>query len=565
MRTAWPIVGLFARCTVVGGLLASAPAAVAQWTSDVSVNTPVAVGDGDQGVPIALAMPGGRTWVVHSDNGAGAGIKYAIQQLDAQGVRAFAQSAVLSPGRTNTASFVIDADVNSAGEAFVAFDNNGIYVQKVLPDGTLPWASQSASGDGLFLTGSTGGLGPRISALADGSLIVCWGSGVTLNFRRINADGTLGATWTLTEAGRAQSPSDIVATGSGAEFIMLWVRAEGTNFVTSRKGLKVQKWDASNAQVWNAGVPLNLYTSGATPSKSIQNGYFPALQPDGRGGAVVAWYDVGAARNAWLQQVQSDGSFRFAADGLALSTTPSTTEFRSSASVAFLPGSIPADDAFFAAFGRSNTTQSQFGLGAQRVDGAGNLQWGGGAGLSIIDVSPASNQSSFVNATRAPGGTAVFSWLQFGGASGPMSVLAQRLGVDGAPAQGWSAAPLTVASLDTYKGRLGTVVASSGDWFVSAWAQTPALNGPNDVLAMRINAGGTLGTFTCGASDVAGTGQTIGADGDLSADDIIVFVNWFFASDARADIAGAGQTVGADGTWSADDLILFINRFFAGC
>jgi hypothetical protein len=69
----------------------------------------------------------------------------------------------------------------------------------------------------------------------------------------------------------------------------------------------------------------------------------------------------------------------------------------------------------------------------------------------------------------------------------------------------------------------------------------------------------------CGPSDVAGPGQVIGADGQLTADDIIVFIGWFFAADARADVAGAGQTVGADGQFTADDIILFVNRFFAGC
>jgi hypothetical protein len=69
----------------------------------------------------------------------------------------------------------------------------------------------------------------------------------------------------------------------------------------------------------------------------------------------------------------------------------------------------------------------------------------------------------------------------------------------------------------------------------------------------------------CGLADVAGAGQTIGPDGELTADDIIVFINWFFASDARADVAGAGQTIGADGQFTADDIIVFINRFFGGC
>jgi hypothetical protein len=70
---------------------------------------------------------------------------------------------------------------------------------------------------------------------------------------------------------------------------------------------------------------------------------------------------------------------------------------------------------------------------------------------------------------------------------------------------------------------------------------------------------------SCGASDVAGSGQTAGPDGQLTADDIIVFIGWFFAADARADVAGSGQVPTPDGQFTADDIILFINRFFAGC
>jgi hypothetical protein len=80
---------------------------------------------------------------------------------------------------------------------------------------------------------------------------------------------------------------------------------------------------------------------------------------------------------------------------------------------------------------------------------------------------------------------------------------------------------------------------------------------------------GVLTFATCGCngnpSDVAGPGQSIGADGALSADDIIVFNNWFFAGDRRADVAGLGQSTVPDGELTADDSIVFLNRFFAGC
>jgi hypothetical protein len=66
-------------------------------------------------------------------------------------------------------------------------------------------------------------------------------------------------------------------------------------------------------------------------------------------------------------------------------------------------------------------------------------------------------------------------------------------------------------------------------------------------------------------ADVAGAGQSVGPDGDLTADDIIVFLNYFFAGNLRADVAGPGQSTTVDGALTADDIIVFLNGFFAGC
>lgn len=69
----------------------------------------------------------------------------------------------------------------------------------------------------------------------------------------------------------------------------------------------------------------------------------------------------------------------------------------------------------------------------------------------------------------------------------------------------------------------------------------------------------------CTLSDVAGLNQAIGADGSLTADDIIVFLNWYFAADSRADVAGANQSAAPDGVLTADDIIVFLGRYFGGC
>jgi len=71
----------------------------------------------------------------------------------------------------------------------------------------------------------------------------------------------------------------------------------------------------------------------------------------------------------------------------------------------------------------------------------------------------------------------------------------------------------------------------------------------------------------CGPSDIASPGTTVGADNELTADDVILFVNWFTASDARADVAGPGGTTTPDGEFTADDIVVFVHRFLnsAGC
>lgn len=69
----------------------------------------------------------------------------------------------------------------------------------------------------------------------------------------------------------------------------------------------------------------------------------------------------------------------------------------------------------------------------------------------------------------------------------------------------------------------------------------------------------------CGLADVAGLGGTVGRDGQLSVDDIVVFLGHFFAGDLRADCAGLGGTIGQDGALSVDDIVVFLNAFFAGC
>ena len=72
-------------------------------------------------------------------------------------------------------------------------------------------------------------------------------------------------------------------------------------------------------------------------------------------------------------------------------------------------------------------------------------------------------------------------------------------------------------------------------------------------------------TRLCGPADIGGTGGLPDEDGLLNNNDFIVFIDWFFAADARADRGATGGVPGADGAFDNNDFVVYIDQFFAGC
>lgn len=68
----------------------------------------------------------------------------------------------------------------------------------------------------------------------------------------------------------------------------------------------------------------------------------------------------------------------------------------------------------------------------------------------------------------------------------------------------------------------------------------------------------------CSPSDIGSVGGLEGPDHRLNNNDLVVFINWFFAGDTRADVSAAESGV-PDGLLDNNDFIGFIETFFAGC
>ena len=85
---------------------------------------------------------------------------------------------------------------------------------------------------------------------------------------------------------------------------------------------------------------------------------------------------------------------------------------------------------------------------------------------------------------------------------------------------------------------------------------------PFEVVWFRFTVAGPV----CNAADVAGLGGTLGPDGQNTPDDLITFLDAFFAGNlAIADIAALGGAPGGDGQLTTDDLIRFLDQFFSPC
>jgi uncharacterized repeat protein (TIGR01451 family) len=80
------------------------------------------------------------------------------------------------------------------------------------------------------------------------------------------------------------------------------------------------------------------------------------------------------------------------------------------------------------------------------------------------------------------------------------------------------------------------------------------------LIRIDLPAGGSA----CGVADLGGEGGSEGADSILDNNDFIVFIQLFFAQDARADLGAEGGAAGADGNFDNNDFIVFIQEFFAG-
>ncbi|HUN80623.1 MAG TPA: hypothetical protein VMV81_03855 [Phycisphaerae bacterium] len=481
-------------------------AALAQWSSNPALNLTLADRSGEQVQPKIRAATDGGAWVSWYDNSTG-GYDVYIQRLDKTGVEQFAHNGVLLADRSvsSTVDYGLAVDANNNG--LIAFtDDRGsqhVTAQKVSPAGALMWNGIN----GVSLTpASTIGSPPQVAALTDGSSVVIWNgttSPIGTWIQKLDASGApqfAGSGILQNDTQSPQRPLEAcdVEPGDNGSFIVLFVRCTGTNCVTSNKQLYIQKYDASGAPQWNAGAPMALMLSTA----SIQTGTFPRFLPDGNGGAVVAWYETGGARNALMQHVLANGTLKFASPISNVGPTNPATRIRVGAGLAY---NQSTGDYFVASPETDASTQSQNSLLVQRIDSTGALKWGD-SGVTLLAITTLT-QPAFVQSQIMDDSVVVY-WEQT--TSGTTRVVAAaRVRTDATVL--WNELLASDGTKD--KSRLDSAASACGYGMV-AYGNGPS--GSVDIQAQNVRQSGLLGNPPTPLGDM-------NCDGVVNAEDVAAF------------------------------------------
>jgi hypothetical protein len=274
--------------------------------------TAVVAGAGSQRDPLAVPDPSGGAIVAWTDTRSGTPQVFA-QRVDAGGaVRWTAGGVGLRTGAGTATLAVLVADGAAGAVAAWADSRGGYWAQRVDSLGVAAWAP-----DGVPLCGP--GAVQGLVAVADdtGGMVAAYeqtdGTGFFRDLYAQRLRGTGVRAWpdtgvVLSRARYFQRAPAITGDGAGGA-IVAW--DDSRTFHLAQ--VFAQRVDSAGAVPWTADGVALCTTNDTRP--------WPAIAPDGSGGAVVAWQDGRAGQvDVWAQRVSASGAPLWTPEGVPVST-----------------------------------------------------------------------------------------------------------------------------------------------------------------------------------------------------------------------------------------------------
>jgi len=493
--------------------------AIAQWSDDSTMHKVVADGSGEQVQPKIVPTPDGGCYISWYSSDSGYDVR--LQRLDSSGNEMWAHNGILIADRGFSSTEDYGLDVDSNGNAVIAFRDDrfgGVVVtaQSIAPDGTALWGA-----NGVQMGNSADSIhSPDIAATSDGKAVVGWINNLNTNLVQIDGMGNTVWNTALSDPGGESINVASMHRSDNGSVIVSWVQY---GFFLGPKHLYAQKIASDGTEAWGSRVAV--FDNG-----SLQFGNFPEFVPDGSGGAVFSWYDTANSLNVYFQRLNSSGLNIFTQNGVAASTNPRE---RVSPTAAF----DPDNDNIYVAWTELDNNQGSQGLYAQLINASGNRMWtNDGKALSAID----SNESGSITA-QVMDGNLVTLWIEGTGGFGQDQIHAHAVAPDGSDV--WSGGTVMVASDTADRSRLTSALSSDG-FVIAGWQRD------SDIESHNINPDGTLGASSCLAD--------LNGDGSLNFLDVSEFLSAFGSMDPVADFE-------ADGNFNFLDVSAFLAAFGAGC
>ena len=316
------------RCFAFAAFMALATTAMAAWSPDPTINTPVCTTTGAQFNAQLVSDGAGGGIITWTDRRAGNADIYA-QRLDANGNPQWAANGV--PVCTATGDqFGPSVIVDGAGGVIMIWQDervatdSDIYAQRLNSAGVVQWAVNGSA------VCTVAGKQVAASLVSDGSggAIATWsdnrGGGSVYDYgiyaQRITSTGAVQAGWTAngvvvcadTNVFEGGSEQRIIRDGTDGA-IICWADERLLN----NSDLYAQRISGAGLALWTANGQAVCQTTGS--QYSIQ------MISDTAGGAIVAWADGRAGdliQDVYGQRISSVGAAQWIANGVGICTAP---------------------------------------------------------------------------------------------------------------------------------------------------------------------------------------------------------------------------------------------------
>ncbi len=464
------------RCALamVLGCTLAAPA-FAQWSNDPSKNLALAdkTNSNDQVQPKLRPMTNNGWYVswFDSDPSSPPPIGYDVyyQRLDKAGYEKLPHNGLLVADLTNSSTEDYGLDFDTSGNALLAFldtregVNQQVTAAKMSPTGRAVWGPL-----GVQLTsGSDSFAAPKIVGASDGGVVVGWTDNSNVVLQKLDPSGhpLWGSGIVLSETGFNYSLSDLHAADNGS-VIVSWTRDNGFG---SNRYLYANKLGPTGFLMWGTGH-VHVLDSG-----SLQFGNFPYFVPDGKGGAVFAWYTSSPSLQSFAQHILASGAEAYPHNGAEASTNGKQIRVSPAASYR------KATDEVFLFWTEEDSNQTKNGVYGQKFNSAGTRQWGD-HGLVVVPLG--ADSQIFVQNVQSGTG-ALAAWVDQP-ASGNGTIQAAKLDGSG----NIICAQFPISSVLSSKSRLAADIAKSG---VAAIAFEDARSGNNGIYIQNVNSDCSLG------------------------------------------------------------------------